>query len=208
VFTAAGAGVKTNLLFFTRGRPTERTWYYDLSDIKVGKKAPFTVDRFEDFFRLLPDRTDSERSWTVSLTGRRRQAAEETEPLRQQSRAKEQEVAHAKERLASLRKTEPRDDARVAEAEVAVAGLVRETRDLGARIQAIEDAVYDLKAVNPHAKKDVDTRTPEDLLDLIEAKGREVAEALATLRDLTRRVRPDGPGMTAHSPNTTAPVER
>ena len=38
VFSSAGAGVKTNLLFFTRGDPTERVWYYDLSDIKVGKK--------------------------------------------------------------------------------------------------------------------------------------------------------------------------
>ena len=40
VFTAAGAGVKTNLLFFTKGKPTEKIWYYDLSDIKVGKKTP------------------------------------------------------------------------------------------------------------------------------------------------------------------------
>ncbi len=66
VFTAAGAGVKTNLLFFTRGGPTESIWYYDLSDIKVGKKKPFTIDKFEDFFRLLPDRAGSEKSWTVT----------------------------------------------------------------------------------------------------------------------------------------------
>jgi hypothetical protein len=41
---------------------------------------------------------------------------------------------------------------------------------------------YDLKAVNPNAKNNEDTRTPEQLLDLIEAKGREVAEPLAVLR--------------------------
>jgi type I restriction enzyme M protein len=35
VFTAAGAGVKTNLLFFTKGQPTRKIWYYDLSDIKA-----------------------------------------------------------------------------------------------------------------------------------------------------------------------------
>jgi type I restriction enzyme M protein len=56
VFTAAGAGVKTNLLFFTKGTPTEKVWYYDLSDIKVGKKTPFTLNKFEDFFGLLPSR--------------------------------------------------------------------------------------------------------------------------------------------------------
>jgi type I restriction enzyme M protein len=42
--------------------------------------------------------------------------------------------------------------------------------------------VYDLKAVNPHRKSVLDTRTPEELLDLIEAKGREIAEAIAQLR--------------------------
>ena len=115
VFTAAGAGVKTNLLFFTKGRPTEKIWYYDLSDIKVGKKSPFTLDKFDDFFHLLPQRGASERSWTVTR-------------------------------------------------------------------QEIEVKNYDLKAVNPHVKNDDDTRTPEELLDLIEAKGREVSEALASLR--------------------------
>ncbi len=66
VFMAAGALVKTNLLFFTKGHATERTWYYDLSDVKVGKKAPLTRDKFDDFFRLLPSRGDSSRSWSVS----------------------------------------------------------------------------------------------------------------------------------------------
>ena len=66
VFTAAGAGVKTNLIFFTKGKPTEKIWYYDLSDIKVGKKTPLTTGRFDDFIRLLPARADSERSWTVT----------------------------------------------------------------------------------------------------------------------------------------------
>lgn len=66
VFTTAGAGVKTNLVFFTKGGPTEKIWYYDLSDIKVGKKNPLTTAHFDDFFRLLPTKGDSERSWTVS----------------------------------------------------------------------------------------------------------------------------------------------
>ena len=39
-----------------------------------------------------------------------------------------------------------------------------------------------MKAVNPNARSDEDRRTPEELLDLIEAKGREVTTALAELR--------------------------
>lgn len=49
VFSAAGAGVKTNLLFFTKGKATGKIWYYDLSDVKVGKKTPLTLRHFEDF---------------------------------------------------------------------------------------------------------------------------------------------------------------
>ena len=41
--------MKTNLLFFTKGKPTEKIWYYDLSDVKVGKKMPLTLKHFEDF---------------------------------------------------------------------------------------------------------------------------------------------------------------
>ncbi|MBS0183959.1 MAG: N-6 DNA methylase [Nitrospira sp.] len=46
VFSTAGAGVKTNLLFFTKGKRTERIWYYDLSHVKVGKKTPMTLAHF------------------------------------------------------------------------------------------------------------------------------------------------------------------
>lgn len=46
VFSTAGAGVKTNLLFFTKRSKTEKIWYYDLSQVKVGKKTPLTLAHF------------------------------------------------------------------------------------------------------------------------------------------------------------------
>jgi type I restriction enzyme M protein len=46
----------------------------------------------------------------------------------------------------------------------------------------VENAVYDLKGVNPHRKADVERRTPTELLCLVEAKGLEVAEALKVSR--------------------------
>lgn len=46
VFSTAGAGVKTNLVFFTKGKNTEKIWYYDLSHVKVGKKTPMTLSHF------------------------------------------------------------------------------------------------------------------------------------------------------------------
>jgi type I restriction enzyme M protein len=62
VFSSAGAGVKTNLVFFDKGKQTKRIWYYDLADIKVGKKTPLTLKHFDEFFQLLANRGESERS--------------------------------------------------------------------------------------------------------------------------------------------------
>jgi type I restriction enzyme M protein len=115
VFSSAGAGVKTNLLFFTKGGPTERVWYYDLSDVKVTKKQPLTIERFAEFFELLPTRADSEHSWTVTR-------------------------------------------------------------------EELEARKLDLKAVNPNRRSNEDMRTPEELLDIIESKGREIDAAVAELR--------------------------
>ena len=92
VFSAAGAGVKSNLLFFTKGEPTRAIWSYDLSDIKVGKKTPFTIDRFRNFFDLLPTRADGDRSWTRDLGARRDSARGRSAPLRAQAEEKSAEA--------------------------------------------------------------------------------------------------------------------
>ncbi|MFO1430323.1 MAG: hypothetical protein U1F76_09325 [Candidatus Competibacteraceae bacterium] len=64
--------------------------------------------------------------------------------------------------------------------------LPQEANDLAGKATDLENAVYDLKAVNPNRKADTDTRTPEELLALIEAKGEEIAAALALLRAMDR----------------------
>ena len=116
-FTATGAGVKTNLLFFTSGRRTERIWYYDLSGTKVTKKRPLTLASFEDFFDKLPGREDSGLSWTVerarieaagydlkAVNPNRRHAVDERTPLEivGEIEARGAEVAAAMERLRAL----------------------------------------------------------------------------------------------------------
>ena len=181
VFTAAGAGVKTNLLFFTKGKSTSKIWYYDMTDVKVRKKTPLTLAHFDDFFKQLATRADSPLSWTVDMDERKRVAAEEAAPLKAQAHAKAQQAVQINERLKALKKARPLDTSAVAETETALAAVTREARELTAKAGEIEDAVYDLKAVNPNKKPEVDDRTPEDLLALIESKGREIAEALAAL---------------------------
>lgn len=182
VFSAAGAGVKTNLLFFTKGKPTERIWYYDLSNIKVGKKTPLTLKVFEEFFALLPKREDSENSWTVDLSARKAQAVREAQPFKDIAREKSQASNVVKDQITELKKATRRDRKAIEAAEAQATVLLKEARAAASKAESIENAVYDLKAVNPHRKADIDSRTPDQLLDLIEAKGREIAEALAVLR--------------------------
>ncbi len=66
--------------------------------------------------------------------------------------------------------------------EAGAAALLKDANELQSKAEAIENAVYGLKAVNPNAKAAEEGRTPEELLDLIDAKSQEVAEALASLR--------------------------
>lgn len=186
VFSTAGAGVKTNLLFFTKGKPTETIWYYDLSDVKVGKKTPLKLKHFEDFAAKLAKREDSERSWTLDLSARRTKAAADAQPFKDNARLKSQEAEKIKEHVVELKKVKPRDEGAIADAEQAVVALFKEARIATNKAEAIESAVYDLKAVNPNRKSETDRRTPAELLDLIEAKGRDVAAAIAALRTLTK----------------------
>jgi type I restriction enzyme M protein len=186
VFTAAGAGVKTNLLFFTKGKPTKRIWYYDLSDIKVGKKSPMTMAHFDEFFELLPKRADSERSWTIDLDERKAKAAEDAAPLKELVRVKQTEIDDQKTRLKELKqpKARDRDKDAIALVEDEIKSLNKERRDALSMATAIENAVFDLKAVNPNKVPVVDTRTPAELLDVITGHGREAENALEELRTL------------------------
>lgn len=188
VFTTAGAGVKTNLLFFTKGKPTERIWYYDLSDVKVGKKSPMTLDRFDDFFTRLPNREDSERSWSVDFTARRAEAQTQAEPHRREEQRLKAKLLRLKDDFAALKaelkKNPAMDMAPLDALNLKITQTDRAIRHAAAKAQTIEDAIYDIKAVNPNAKVETDSRSSAELLQIIETKGAEVFAALARLKAL------------------------
>ena len=94
-----------------------------------------------------------------------------------------QNAAQLNEQLKELKKTYPRKSEVIEEAETMIGDLTREARAFAAKAKEIEDAVYDLKAVNPNKKAEIDDRTPEDLLDIIETEGLEIAEALSLLKN-------------------------
>ncbi len=64
--TFQGAGVKTVVLFFEKGAPTRKIWYYQLDPGRnLGKTNPLNDDDLVDFVRLEKSKADSPKSWTV-----------------------------------------------------------------------------------------------------------------------------------------------
>jgi len=64
--TFLGAGVKTVVLFFEKGAPTRKIWYYQLDPGRnLGKTNPLNDDDLKEFVELQASFADSEQSWTV-----------------------------------------------------------------------------------------------------------------------------------------------
>ncbi len=184
VFSSAGAGVKTNLVFFTKGKPTETIWYYELSAVKVGKKTPLTLAHFGEFFKLLPARGDSPDSWTVNFAARLQQALEKARPHREKAAELLTQAKVLEDEWRERRKAKAVNESEQAAREEKWKTVEREARESLGKGEAIEDAVYDLKAVNPNRASEQDTRTPTQLLDFIADKGREADATLGRLRKL------------------------
>ncbi len=64
--TFQGAGVKTVVLFFEKGAPTRKIWYYQLDPGRnLGKTNPLNDDDLAEFVKLQKTFADSPKSWTV-----------------------------------------------------------------------------------------------------------------------------------------------
>ena len=64
--TFQGAGVKTVVLFFEKGAPTRKTWYYQLEPGRnMGKTNPLNDTDLAEFVELQKTFADSPKSWSV-----------------------------------------------------------------------------------------------------------------------------------------------
>jgi len=116
--TFQGAGVKTVVLFFNKGEPTRRVWFYQL-DVgrNMGKTHPLNDADLVDFIEQQKTFADSARSWSVDVAG-------------------------------------------------------------------IDTATFDLSVKNPNGGDEVALRTPQEILDEIEALDAESTDVLAVIREL------------------------
>ena len=66
--TFQGAGVKTVVLFFEKGAPTRKVWYYQLDPGRnFGKTNPLNDDDLAEFVKLQKSFADSPKSWSLDV---------------------------------------------------------------------------------------------------------------------------------------------
>ena len=222
VFSTAGAGVKTNLLFFSKGKTTEKIWYYDLTHIKVGKNTPLDLSHFgfdknaevlddnklpanlvapwleeeenkdkpfPSYARMMKkrgtDKGESRYSWTVDFAERRAKAREAMQPYLEEVERLKEEVVLLKEQLKRLKKDKAgKKQLQVQQKQIKEQETV--ARKTKAKADAIDAAVFDLKAVNPNIVIKLDTRTPTEVIANIEEQGAIVTSALKKLKSLLK----------------------
>jgi len=64
--TFQGAGVKTVVLFFEKGAPTRKVWFYQLDPGRnLGKTNPLNDDDLTEFVKLQKTLADSDKSWSL-----------------------------------------------------------------------------------------------------------------------------------------------
>jgi type I restriction enzyme M protein len=67
--TFQGAGVKTVVLFFKKGEPTKKVWYYQLKPGRnMGKTNPLNDKDLEEFIELRKKFKDSDLSWSIDIS--------------------------------------------------------------------------------------------------------------------------------------------
>jgi type I restriction enzyme M protein len=67
--TFQGAGVKTVVLFFTKGEPTKNIWYYQLDPKRsLGKTNPLNDDDMKEFVALSRTKQESRQSWILDVS--------------------------------------------------------------------------------------------------------------------------------------------
>ena len=67
--TFIGAGVKTVVLFFNKGEPTRKVWYYQLdAGRNLGKTNALNDKDMAEFVELQKTSADSEKSWSVNVS--------------------------------------------------------------------------------------------------------------------------------------------
>ena len=158
--TFTGAGVKTVVLFFEKGKATQKVWFYQLNlDRNLGKTNPLNENDLAEFVELQKTFADSENSWTVNVAD-----------IAPQGHHTGTKGAALRDKTATTKAPKGRDSyvndnalsGLVMEPDADNTGLHPVLKDFAP--SGLNDT-YDLSVKNPNKKEVVRLRSPNDILD-------------------------------------------
>lgn len=180
------AGIKTNLLFFTKGKPTETIWYYEhpypAGYKSYSKTKPITLDEFQaekewwgDESNGFADRVESELAWKVDFKSRKREAKAKAKPHWDKAETLNNQAADL-ERQAKETNGDIRQDLKEQ-----VDKLRQKAKDEQSAGDRIFWPIYNLDAKNPNSPE-AETHDPDALLVKFKKISLEIAETEEQLK--------------------------
>ncbi|NLF15935.1 MAG: SAM-dependent DNA methyltransferase [Lentisphaerae bacterium] len=173
-------GIRTNLLFFTKGQPTTDIWYYEHpyppGAKSYNKTNPIRIDEFEPEKAWWENRAENEHAWKVNIRqiiddarARAKPHWDAAEQAAQEARTLRQAISDLKNDLKELQDGPPAErDRRARRLEELQERLTATEQKARAETQAgnsLYDAAFNLDFKNPHNSDtgpgDVDHLLPE-----------------------------------------------
>lgn len=177
-------GIKTNLLFFTKGKATETIWFYEHPYPEGQKSYSKTRPiRFEEFKAEIDwwgkeendfaERQVNERAWKVDFKTKKQDAEAQAKPhwdkaeeLNNQASILENEVRDLRDSIKSMKEPEKRKpvEEQIAELRANAEQLRRQAKDAQAAGDRIYWPIFNLDIKNPNAPEE-ESHDPDVLLE-------------------------------------------
>jgi type I restriction enzyme M protein len=176
--------IKTNLLFYTKGKPTETIWFYEHpypeGQKSYSKTRPIRLVEFDtektwwgkeenDF----AERQEGERAWKIDFKTRKRNAEAQAKPhwdraeeLNKQASALDSEVRELRDSIRGVKEPEQRKpvEDQIAELRAKADELRRQARAAQAAGDRLFYPIYNLDIKNPNAPEE-EIHDPDALLE-------------------------------------------
>ena len=194
--------IKTNLLFFTKGKPTETIWYYEHQYPKgqksYSKTRPLKLEELQPIAEWwgkerggFKDRVETEQAWKIDFKQLKAEALEKAQPHWSKSESLSNEATdlneHLKERRSAIKaekkkaerkKLEDQLEAKESRLEL----LTQQSRDEQAAGDSHYWPIFDLDIKNPNAPE-AEVHDPEELLVKYKKLLGEISDTEKNLKD-------------------------
>lgn len=195
-------GIKTNLLFFTKGKPTETIWYYEHrypEGVKsYSKTKPLRLDELQTIAEWwgkesngFAERVETDQAWPHPFKTIKEEAEAKAEPHWDQAEVLSNEAAALNDKVKELRtavKAESKPakkktlDDQLKELEQKLESVRQQAKDAQGTGDRIYWPIYNLDIKNPRAAEE-ESHDPDKLLKKYHALQKEIEETENFLHD-------------------------